>query len=107
MEGPQGEGRLPMSSSFCNVAAPNVVVQALKQAEDGRGLIVRLWEVAGLETTTSLRTPHLAWMHAFETDLVERDQRLLAAAGEDLAVTLKPYAMLTLRLIPAEGEKGL
>jgi alpha-mannosidase len=103
MEGQNVDGRLPMSSSFCEVDAPNVVVQALKQAEDGRGSIVRLWEVGGMDTTTTLRTPRLPWMHAFETDLVERDLRLLGGRQEGLIVTLEPYALKTFRLVPAEA----
>ena len=107
MEGPQPAGRLPLSASFCRVDAPNVVVLALKQAEDGRGIVLRLWEIAGLETTTRVEMPHLSPKHAFQTDLVEDDRRLLAYPGEGLAVTLKPFSVVTLRLIADDGRMGL
>lgn len=37
------QGLLPVSKSFLQVDAGQVVATAVKQADDGRGLIVRLW----------------------------------------------------------------
>lgn len=47
-------GRLPAANSFLAVDAGNVVVTVLKQAEDGRGLVIRAQENAGLDTVTRL-----------------------------------------------------
>jgi alpha-mannosidase len=40
-------GRRPQSASFVSVDAPNVIVSAIKQAEDGDSLIFRMYETAG------------------------------------------------------------
>jgi len=47
-------GRRPLSASFLSVDAPNVVVSAVKRAEDGEDLIVRCYETAGRAVTATL-----------------------------------------------------
>jgi len=47
-------GSRPLSASFLSVDAPNVVVSAVKKAEDGDDLIVRCYETAGRPTTATL-----------------------------------------------------
>jgi alpha-mannosidase len=51
------QGSLPQSDSFLQVGAENVIVSALKKAEDGNGWIVRLYETAGRETRAILQLP--------------------------------------------------
>ena len=70
-----------------------VVVETVKPAEDGSGVIVRLYESLGLQTRMALRTgiPHA---RAVETDLIER--RLGAA---DLAqLSFRPFEIKTILL---------
>ena len=43
-------GHRPLEQSFLTVDAPNVVVSAIKQAEDGKGFVVRLVEQGGQQT---------------------------------------------------------
>ena len=64
------EGWLPTAKSFLSVSAPNLVVTALKQAEDGDGLIVRLYETTGEPSQGKIRTP-LPCASWVETDLME------------------------------------
>jgi alpha-mannosidase len=47
-------GTRPGSASFLSVDAPNVVVSAVKKAEDGDDLIVRCYETEGRATTATL-----------------------------------------------------
>ncbi|MEF2977956.1 alpha-mannosidase [Subtercola sp. YIM 133946] len=60
--------------SFGSVAwvdHPGIVVETLKPAENGRGVIVRLYESLGEPVTAALRTT-LTFARASETDLIER-----------------------------------
>ncbi|UFS60187.1 alpha-mannosidase [Subtercola endophyticus] len=57
--------------SVASVDHPGVVIETLKPAEGGRGVIVRLYESLGEPTTTALRTT-LEHSRASETDLIER-----------------------------------
>jgi hypothetical protein len=97
MHGPQ-EGSLPASTSFCQIDAPNVMLLTFKQAEDGDGIVLRLIETAGKETTATVTVPSLSIQHAFETNLVEENERLLTSTSHAVQTTLTPYAMRTIRL---------
>ena len=98
MNGPQKGGSLPPSASFCEIDAPNVMALTFKKAEDGKGYILRLIETEGKETTTTVTLPYLALRQVFEANLVEENQRVLPGGGHSVAVTIKPFAVATLRL---------
>jgi alpha-mannosidase len=73
-----------------------VIVETLKPAENGSGVIVRLYESRGRSTTTALRTtlPHTA---ATETDLLERP--IPSAGPVDLdRIEFTPFEIKTLLL---------
>ncbi len=44
-------GSLPVQSSFASVSDPRIHLTVLKQAEEGRGLVVRAWETSGQDLT--------------------------------------------------------
>ena len=48
-------GTWPQSNSFLSVEPSDIVVSAIKMAEEGNGLIVRLYETAGWETNSHCR----------------------------------------------------
>jgi alpha-mannosidase len=53
------EGDLPARLGFVHVVPEDVVVTALKRAEDGDDLIVRLFETTGRARTATLRLPSI------------------------------------------------
>jgi len=92
-------GPLPATASWLAPEAANVVVASVKQAEDGSGLIVRLYEAAGAATRTVLHCgfPLTA---AEATNLIEENPLPVEIAGRDLPLDLGPFEILTLRLLP-------
>jgi len=98
MKGPR-QGPLPSSTSFCQVDAPNVMLLTFKQAEDGDGYVLRLIETEGKETWVTVTMPHLALVHAFETNLVEENQRLLPCGPQTVETTVRPFGIATIRVI--------
>ncbi|MDR1981432.1 MAG: hypothetical protein LBQ39_07430 [Tannerellaceae bacterium] len=48
-------GTLPASGSFLEMDAPNVIVSAIKEAEEGDDLIIRMVETLGKEAAATLR----------------------------------------------------
>jgi hypothetical protein len=64
---------LPESpTSLISVAEPNVIVVGTKQADQGSGLIVRLWELSGKPTTAHVRLdPRISATKAEACNLVE------------------------------------
>src|SRR5690606_30329442 len=50
-------GSLPQRDSFLRIDAPNVVLSALKEAEDGGAVIVRCYESSGEATDATIELP--------------------------------------------------
>ena len=94
-----GDGPLPQSTSWFEIQAPNIIVETVKRAEDGRGLIVRLYEAAGASTRTVLRCG-LAPALAASTNLIEEDERPLEIAGSAVELAFRPFEIRTLRIEP-------
>ena len=95
------EGRLAADSmSFCSVGPPNVLLTAFKQAEDGRGAILRLIETQGRATTASVFMPHIGIHAATTTDLVEEDQQPASFSRHRVQTDLKPFGIATIRIAP-------
>jgi alpha-mannosidase len=100
------EGQLTAEQSFVKVEPDNLVVTALKEAEDGDGLILRFYEWEGKEVDAKLALPQGA-RSAEETDLMERpikERPIGPTAIRDGAVTVhtKPYEIKTVRVKFAE-----
>ncbi len=79
---------------------PNIVIETIKQAEDGRGVIVRFYEACRQRGPLTLTTA-FPLAEAWQTDLLEEDQARLEVDANHVALTVRPYQIVTLRLIPA------
>ncbi|GLJ60749.1 putative glycosyl hydrolase [Microbacterium barkeri] len=76
--------------------APSILVEAVKLAEDGSGdVVVRLYEARGARASGRL-VPGFAVADARRTDLLER--ALESGSGDPLALELRPFELVTLRL---------
>lgn len=79
---------------------PNIVIETIKQAEDGQGIIVRLYESQrqrGLFTFTTSFPLQQAW----RTNLLEQNEKELEIHEQQLSLSLHPYEIATIRLQPA------
>ena len=92
------EGALPTAMSFCRVDPPNLLLTALKRAEDGRGIIVRLVETEGRNVRAKITLPFLNLAQAHRTDLVEEDQEVLPLIADSVEATVEPFGICTIRV---------
>ena len=91
-------GALPAEHSFVSVAPENVVLTAVKKAEDANGLIFRVFEWAGKEGEVTFTVPPGA-VAATETNLMEKPVGgALAVAGDVVKAMIHPYEILTVRV---------
>jgi alpha-mannosidase len=99
-------GSLPASHSFASVAPENVVLTAMKKAEDAKGLIFRVYEWAGKETTAEFHVPPGA-TGATVTNLMETPEGApLTVVGDVVKAPIHPYEILTIRVdYPNGGPK--
>jgi len=97
--GRKQEGRLPPAYSFCQIDADNVLLLALKRAEDANGFIVRVIETEGEDTQTTITFPLILISEAFETDLVEENLRPLSFKPHSVTAHVKAWGMGTVRIV--------
>jgi len=99
------QGALAAEHSFLQVEGDDVVVTAVKRAEDGGALIVRFYEWGGKESTVRLLFPPGA-ESAAETDLMERPAGSISLQGGAVSVPTKPYEIKTVKISFA-GSSGI
>ena len=91
-------GSLPAEHSFTSVGPDNVVLTAVKKAEDANGLIFRAYEWAGKETTAEFHVPDGA-TGATVTNMMETPEGSpLTVTSDVVKVPIHPYEILTIRV---------
>lgn len=93
------EGKLPGSSSFCQISQPNVILLTLKRAEDNQGLILRLIETEGKSTEVTVNLPFLKIKKVYETNLVEENKNLIPPSSHRFSISIKPFGIATVRVV--------
>ena len=97
---PGGQASALQPVSLLSAEPANIVVETIKRAEDGNGLIVRLYESQRRRVQARLNLgfkPGSAW----RTNLLEENQAELTPDGNTLTLSVRPYEIVTLRLVPA------
>jgi alpha-mannosidase len=91
------EGSEPREASFIQVDVPNVIVEAVKQAEDDADVIVRLYECAHAQAKATVRFGfHISGAAA--VNLMEEEPKAIAVAHDTVEIDLRPFEIKTLRL---------
>lgn len=98
----QGSKESPISNlqSLVSVDQPNTVIETVKQAENGDGVIVRFYESLRQRGEITL-TAGFDLAEAWHTNLLEDNETELAPDGDSVSLFVKPFEIVTLRLVPA------
>ena len=91
------QGILPGSHSFLTLSAENVVLTALKKAEDGSDLVVRFYEAFGKPADVRLQF-FSAVDSASDANLLEAPGGSLPVQGETVTVHTSPFEIKTVRV---------
>ena len=83
--------------SYAAVDKSNVILETVKQAEDGQGTILRLYECENARTKFTLTVPPTT-TQASITNLLEEPQHPLTVTNGQIPCTLHPYEILTIRI---------
>jgi alpha-mannosidase len=94
-------GNLPSAQrrSLVEVDTPEVIVEAVKRAEDSDAVIVRLYEAWARPCHARVRTTMSA-SRAYLCDLLERDLEEVPVRDGAIELDLTPFKILTLKLEP-------
>jgi len=99
------QGALASEHSFLQVPEENVIVSAIKKAEDENALVVRFFEWAGKQGDVTLQLPPGA-ESATETDLMEKRTSSLSLNGSSVKVATKPYEIKTVEVKFSHGQQA-
>ncbi len=88
---------LPERHSFLTLQPANVLLSTLKRAEDGDGVIVRIFDAEGIDSKATVALPG-GWTEALSTNLIEDDQSSLSLRQGTVELELGHHAIETLRL---------
>ncbi|MDD4796315.1 MAG: alpha-mannosidase [Eubacteriales bacterium] len=92
------DGTLPEAFSFVSADKDNVIIETVKQAEDGDGLIVRMYEAYNRRCQVTLKFG-MKFREIWLSDLMEHPQQKLADDTDTVALRCGCYEILTLKLI--------
>ena len=93
------EGSLPATHSFVQIEPKNVILTAVKKAEDDNAVIFRFYEFEGKPSQVRLRLPQAA-TGAVQTNLMEKEEKplSLAAGGTEVALPIGKYEIATVKV---------
>jgi len=83
--------------SWMTVDTSSIIVETIKQGQDGSSMIVRLYESSGTRTPAAL-TFSLEVAAAELVDLMEQNGELLTVKDNSLTLVFKPFEILTLKI---------
>jgi alpha-mannosidase len=90
-------GILPATHSFVQVQPDNIIVSAMKKAEDEDALVVRFYEWAGKQGDVRLQLPPGA-QSASETNMMEKAIGEIPLQNGTITVSTKPYEIRTVKV---------
>lgn len=90
-------GTLAAEYSFVRCDQPNVMIEVVKQAESGAGIVIRLYECYNRRTDAVLTFAQNV-KSAYECDLLENDSHSVALEGSHMAFRIMPYEIKTFRI---------
>lgn len=75
----------------------SAVIESIKAAEDGKGIIVRVYESAGADCSFTL-TPAFRFQRASVVNLIENEVTECAVSAGVISAELKPYQILSIKI---------
>ena len=92
------QGVLPASHSFAQIEPGNVILTAVKKAEDSAALIFRFFEFEGKTSAVRLHFPEAA-TQAAQVNLMEKQDAPLSLqeGGKETTVTVHPFEIVTVK----------
>ena len=85
------------SFSYASVDKKNVILETVKQAENGDGTVLRLYECQNARTKTTLTVP-AGFTKAYSTNLLEEIEEELEILDGKVRFTILPYEIKTILL---------
>ena len=95
--GQNADKQISSLDSLFTVSSANVVIETVKRAEDGQGIILRLYESQRKRGPVQIQAG-FAVEAAWETNLLEENESKLSLENDSIQLDLRPYQIMTLRV---------
>ena len=93
----ENETEVPVLNSFITINKKNVIIDTIKGAQDGDGIIVRVYEAEGGRVNTSLKFGFNV-KEAIETNLMEVNENEMEIKDNTIKFRIKPFEVKTFRI---------
>ena len=90
--------------SFLQTDRPGVVLVTWKEAEDGKGTIMRFLDTTGQPGTVKVSTSLLSLERGWLCNAVEENQGPLEVSAHGFSFNIKPFEIITVRLEGASAS---
>jgi len=97
-------GNFPPRYSFMEIPH-GVIVECVKRNEDGRGIVIRLYEVEGRECIVEFKLPE--FYDVFELNLLEDIVKKIAGDTNVVSLHFKPFEIKTILLSKQKGQRRI
>ncbi|MDP8201633.1 MAG: glycoside hydrolase family 38 C-terminal domain-containing protein [Candidatus Tenebribacter burtonii] len=84
--------------SFYNIIGKNVKLEVIKKAEDGNGIILRMYETAGTNVEITFQNAE-KWEQLIETDMLENAIEQICKNANEMKLQFKPFEIKTFRIV--------
>ena len=98
VQGVPVKGELPPTGSFLSVQGKGLVFSALKQADDGKGVLLRVWNSSGKTVNATVKSL-IPVKSAERLTLREASLGKLSITSGVIKLAIKPYKIETIRLV--------
>ena len=93
------KGSLPQEKwSFFSLDKKNVTLLAVKKADDGKGIIIRLREIEGKDTALNITFPYVSVRKAALATITEEKIKPVRVGGKTIKVQIRKFGIVTLRV---------
>ncbi len=92
------KGTLPATHSFINCDNEDIVIDTVKSAQDGNGIIVRVYQSRRVRGERTL-TINLPFSEVYECNLMEDENQLIAHKDNTITFNITPFEVKTFRLV--------
>lgn len=93
------QGTLESEKSFVQVSRSNIIIDAVKPAQDGRGVIVRMYEAERKRGGVSVKFNFGNVKSVVECNLMETDETELAVQDNEFRFFITPHQVRTFRVL--------
>jgi len=94
----KAKGDLPSEFSFLDISPDNIILSALKKAEDSDEVVLRLFETTGDATKAVVKFFRKIERAALANLLEDEEQELAVEDNSKLTIEIKPFEIVTLKL---------